>query len=28
VEHRLYPEAIGLLVSGRLEIDGRTVRVL
>lgn len=28
LEHRLYPEAIGLLVDKRLEIDGRVVRRL
>jgi phosphoribosylglycinamide formyltransferase-1 len=26
-EHLIYPEALALLASGRLEIDGRRVRV-
>lgn len=28
VEHRIYPEALQLLVEGRLELEGRRVRIL
>lgn len=28
VEHRLYPEAVRLLLAGRVSIDGRRVRIL
>lgn len=28
VEHRLYPQALSLLVGRRLEIDGRVIRIL
>ncbi len=28
VEHRLYPRALGLLVQGRLRLEGRIVRIL
>lgn len=27
LEHRLYPEAVGLLLNGKLEKNGRTVRI-
>ena len=27
VEHRLYPEAIGLVLAGRVKVAGRTVRI-
>jgi phosphoribosylglycinamide formyltransferase-1 len=27
IEHRLYPEAIGLLVEGKLKLEGRRVRI-
>ena len=28
IEHRLYPEALRLLVEGRLKVEGRRVHVL
>jgi phosphoribosylglycinamide formyltransferase-1 len=28
VEHRLYPRALRLFAAGRVQVDGRTVRIL